>query len=109
MGSITPPASQPLATRRNLRELFRREFSGKSWNKSCRTISTLSSHSSHDEKSSRKCHRTVSFADSVECEEKDTDGIVCLVQSDEAYAEPLSEEERTLYFYTVRFSCNEGN
>lgn len=99
MESDASPASQPPSVRRNLRELFRREISGKSWNRSGRTLNTLSSHSSHDDKSSRKdCQHSVSFVDEA------TDSEVRLVESCETYAEPLSEEERSLYSYTVRNS-----
>jgi hypothetical protein len=97
MGSDAPPISQPPSARRNLRELFRRELSGKSWNRSGRTINTLSSHSSHDEK--RKCQNNVSFADEAV---EGMDHSVRFIETCEIHTEPLSDDERNLYFYTVR-------
>lgn len=101
MGSNTASSPAPSA-RRNLRELLRRELSSKSWNRSGRTLNTQSSHSSsHDRKESQ---RTVSFADEV-CEGGNASievNTVCrFIETCEIHTEPLSEDERFDYYYTV--------
>lgn len=109
MGSNAAPSPQQSPARRNLRELFRRDLSGKSCNRSGRTLNTQSSHSSqHDNNSSRKlCQHNVSFADEVaECEGTDMEVNVRFIETCETHTEPLTEEERNLYFYTVSNSAN---
>lgn len=95
MGSNSASPAQP--GRRNLRELLRRELSSKSWNRSGRTLNTQSSHSSSNER--KESQRSVTFVD--ECEGNDMEVNVNFIEFSEIQTEPLSEDERFLYFYTV--------
>lgn len=100
MASNSASPAQP--ARRNLRELLRRELSNKSWNRSGRTLNTQSSHSSGHER--KEPQRSISFVDEAECEGNDhimEGSVQYFIEYCEIHTQPLSEEERFLYYYTV--------